>query len=93
MWRYVMASVGLLLIQPLGADDSQRLLRVDHYVRVRSTVPVISGQITPIYVREVCSSHNAAWERNHLLLFEASQEWLTTGSVTGQKEGTVKLGY
>ena len=35
------------------ADDSQKLLRIDHYVLTRSAVPVISGQSTHIYVREV----------------------------------------
>src|SRR3954466_10919365 len=34
------------------ADDSARLLTVDHYVRVKSTVPAIAGQDVPIYVRE-----------------------------------------
>ena len=33
-------------------DDSERLLTIDHYVRVRSTVPAIAGQDVPIYVRE-----------------------------------------
>jgi pimeloyl-ACP methyl ester carboxylesterase len=40
-----------------------------------------------------CSSHNAMWERNHLLLFRASLEWLTAGTVEGTKTGVVKLGY
>jgi pimeloyl-ACP methyl ester carboxylesterase len=40
-----------------------------------------------------CSSHNAMWERNHLLLFRASLEWLTSGTVQGMKTGIVKLGY
>ncbi len=40
-----------------------------------------------------CSSHNAMWERNHLLLFRASLEWLTAGTVEGMKSGVVKLGY
>jgi pimeloyl-ACP methyl ester carboxylesterase len=40
-----------------------------------------------------CSSHNAMWERNHLLLFKASLEWLVSGSVDGMKEGVLKLGY
>lgn len=40
-----------------------------------------------------CSSHNAMWERNHLLLFRASLEWLTSGTVNGAKEGVVKVGY
>src|SRR6202051_4543788 len=35
------------------ADDGDRLLRLDHYVQVRSTVPAIAGQSTQIYVREV----------------------------------------
>src|SRR5690242_5046448 len=35
------------------ADDGGRLLRIDHYVQVRSTVPAIAGQTTQIYVREV----------------------------------------
>ena len=35
------------------ADDGDHLLSVDHYVRVRSTVPVIDGQTTQIYVREL----------------------------------------
>ena len=34
-------------------EDGQRLLRVDHYVKVHSTVPAIDGQATQIYVREV----------------------------------------
>jgi hypothetical protein len=33
------------------------------------------------------------WERNHLLLFKASLEWLSKGSVTDKKEGLLKLGY
>jgi pimeloyl-ACP methyl ester carboxylesterase len=44
---------GCLIAQPSFADDSNQLLRVDHYVRVHSTVPSISGQTTAIYVREV----------------------------------------
>lgn len=42
-----------LIAWPAVSDDGQRLLRVDHYVRVRSTVPAIEGQTTQIYVREV----------------------------------------
>jgi pimeloyl-ACP methyl ester carboxylesterase len=40
-----------------------------------------------------CSSHNAMWEENHLVLFRASLEWLTAGTVEGMKQGTVRLGY
>ena len=34
------------------ADDNHRALSVDHYVRVKSTVPAIAGQPAHIYVRE-----------------------------------------
>jgi hypothetical protein len=40
-----------------------------------------------------CASHNAMWERNHLILFKASLEWLVQGSVDGKKEGILKMGY
>ena len=40
-----------------------------------------------------CASHNAMWETNHLLLFRASLEWLTAGTVEGMAQGTVRLGY
>ena len=40
-----------------------------------------------------CSSHNAMWERNHVLLFRASLEWLRDGKVNGMSTGEVKLGY
>ena len=40
-----------------------------------------------------CSSHNAMWEKNHLLLFKASRDWLTTGKVDGVSRGIVRLGY
>jgi len=43
----------LYLAATVFADDGGRLLRVDHYVQVRSTVPAIAGQLTQIYVREV----------------------------------------
>ncbi len=40
-----------------------------------------------------CSSHNAMWESNHLLMFNASLEWLTKGSVNGTRNGVMKLGF
>jgi hypothetical protein len=40
-----------------------------------------------------CSSHNAMWEKNHMLLFQASLEWLTSGTVNGKEEGIVQMGY
>jgi pimeloyl-ACP methyl ester carboxylesterase len=46
-----------------------------------------------IFIDLACSSHNAMWEKNHLLLFRASFEWLTRGSVNGKQEGMLRLGY
>jgi pimeloyl-ACP methyl ester carboxylesterase len=40
-----------------------------------------------------CASHNAMWETNRLVLFRASLEWLTAGTVQGMAQGVVKLGY
>ena len=45
--------LGLLFVQPSSGEDSEPLLSVDNYVRVTSTVPVIAGQTTQIYVRKV----------------------------------------
>ena len=70
--------------------------------------PIYDVQVIPDRVRELHadigssqkvlvdlarSSHNALWERNHLLLFRASLEWLEHGTVNGQSAGTVRLGY
>jgi pimeloyl-ACP methyl ester carboxylesterase len=51
------------------------------------------GSSQKVFIDLACSSHNAMWERNHLLLFAASLEWLTQGSVKGTKEGALRLGY
>jgi pimeloyl-ACP methyl ester carboxylesterase len=51
------------------------------------------GSSQKVMVDLACSSHNALWERNHLLLFKASLEWLTKGTVNGMEQGTVRLGY
>ena len=51
------------------------------------------GTKQKVFVDLACSSHNALGEKNHLLLFRASLEWLRDGSVNGNKEGVVKLGY
>ena len=46
-----------------------------------------------IFVDLACSSHMAMWERNRELLFKASLDWLTQGTVAGKQEGMLKLGY
>src|SRR6187200_3278931 len=42
----------LMTVTALAEGDGHRLLSIDHYVRVRSTVPSIAGQLANIYVRE-----------------------------------------
>ena len=46
-----------------------------------------------VFVDLGCSSHNAMWEKNHLLLFQASLEWFQQGTVNGMKTGMLKAGY
>jgi pimeloyl-ACP methyl ester carboxylesterase len=52
-----------------------------------------AGAQDKVFVDLACSSHNAMWERNHRLLFDASLEWFQKGTVKGMKTGTMKLGY
>ena len=40
-----------------------------------------------------CASHNAMWESNRLLRFDASEEWLRSGTVNGVENGVLTLGY
>jgi pimeloyl-ACP methyl ester carboxylesterase len=51
------------------------------------------GATDKIYVDLACSSHNAMWERNHRLMFDASRQWLLAGAVGEQKSRIVRLGY
>ncbi|HEU5259122.1 MAG TPA: alpha/beta fold hydrolase [Vicinamibacterales bacterium] len=44
--------IAFLLVIPLAGDDSERILTIDHFVRVQSTVPAIAGQPAQLYVRE-----------------------------------------
>jgi pimeloyl-ACP methyl ester carboxylesterase len=60
--------------------------------RVRNLYQDI-GSSEKVLVDLACSSHNAMWEKDHVLLFRASVEWLTKGTVDGSEQGTLKLGY
>jgi pimeloyl-ACP methyl ester carboxylesterase len=40
-----------------------------------------------------CSSHNAMWEKNRRLLFQATVDWLRDGKVNGMRNGMLRLGY
>ncbi|HTF14807.1 MAG TPA: alpha/beta fold hydrolase [Burkholderiales bacterium] len=50
------------------------------------------GSRQKVIIELACSSHNAMWEKNRLLLFKASLEWLKDGKVNGMSEGELKLG-
>lgn len=51
------------------------------------------GATDKVLVDLACSSHNAMWEKHHLLMYSASLEWLSKGAVGDQKSGVVRLGY
>jgi fermentation-respiration switch protein FrsA (DUF1100 family) len=51
------------------------------------------GAPQKVFIDLGCSSHNAMWEKNHLVLFRASREWLESGTVNGAKDGMLRLGY
>lgn len=51
------------------------------------------GAPQKVFVDLACSSHNAMWEKNHLLLFKASREWLESGTVNGKNSGMLQIGY
>ena len=52
----VVSAVLALAATPRAADDAQRLLGIDHYVRVSSIVPSMKGQPAQVYVRERVSA-------------------------------------
>jgi pimeloyl-ACP methyl ester carboxylesterase len=51
------------------------------------------GSKEKVFIDLGCSSHNAMWENNHLLLFKASLDWLRDGKVNGTSAGEIKMGY
>jgi pimeloyl-ACP methyl ester carboxylesterase len=51
------------------------------------------GAPDKVFIDLACSSHNAMWEKNHLLLFKASAEWLRDGRVNALTQGKLRLGY
>jgi pimeloyl-ACP methyl ester carboxylesterase len=51
------------------------------------------GSPQKVFIDLGCSSHNAMWEKNHLVLFAASLEWLDKGTVNGASNTMLKLGY
>ncbi len=52
----------------------------------------VLGTSHKVFLDMACSSHNAMWETRKDILFSASLEWLTEGTVRGTREGTLRLG-
>ena len=89
-WGFTQALVSQMRIPTLmvsGVHDKQV-----NPERVRDMYTDL-GSPKKVFVDLACSSHNAMWEKNHLLLFRASLEWLTRGTVDGKPEGMLRLGY
>jgi len=90
MWGWTTAVVSKIQLPTLlisGAHDKQ--VNPD---RVRELYADL-GSPKKVLIDLACSSHNAMWEKNHLLLFKASLSWLVQGSVDGKQEGILCLGY
>jgi len=89
-WGWNAAMVGKTQTPTLmvaGAHDKQVAP-----TRVRELYADLASR-EKVFVDLACSSHNAMWEKNHLILFKASLEWLTQGTVNGAKDGMLRLGY
>jgi pimeloyl-ACP methyl ester carboxylesterase len=89
-WGWNQAMIGGTKIPTLiiaGAHDKQ--VPPD---RVRAAYDDL-GATDKVLIDLGCSSHNAMWETNHLVMFSASLEWLKEGTVGGSRSGVIKLGY
>lgn len=51
------------------------------------------GTTDKVFLDLGCASHNAMWEVNAPLLFDASLQWLRDGSVDGMNRGELRKGY
>ena len=49
------------------------------------------GAESKVFVSIACGSHFLVWEQNHILLHEASRQWLTNGSFNGANRGEFKM--
>jgi pimeloyl-ACP methyl ester carboxylesterase len=83
----VVANMQTPFLMVAGAHDKQ--VAPDHVRELYADL----GSKQKVFIDLACSSHNAMWEKNHLLLFQASLEWLKDGKVGGASEGMLKLGY
>ena len=89
-WGWNAAMIGGTKIPTLmiaGAHDRQVPPE-----RVRAAYDDL-GAADKVLIDLGCSSHNAMWETNHLIMFNASIEWLKDGSVGGTRNGVLRLGF
>lgn len=89
-WGWNARTIGATTIPTLlvtGAHDKQV-----NPARVREAYEDL-GASNKVLIDLGCSSHMAMWEKNHLLMFTASLEWLTSGTVNGASSGVLRLGY
>ena len=89
-WGWNAAMIGGTKIPTLmiaGAHDRQVPPE-----RVRAAYDDL-GAADKVLIDLGCSSHNAMWETNHLIMFNASIEWLKDGSVGGTRNGVLRLGW
>jgi len=96
-WGWTTAVVSKIQLPTLlisGAHDKQ--VNPD---RVRELYAAL-GSPKKVFIDPACSSHNAMWEKNHLLLFKASLSWLVqggasqkvgSGHVLGQSQRQIKM--
>jgi pimeloyl-ACP methyl ester carboxylesterase len=51
------------------------------------------GAAENVLIELGCASHRAMWESVHRPMFEASLEWLSSGTVNGESTGMIRMGY
>jgi pimeloyl-ACP methyl ester carboxylesterase len=49
------------------------------------------GATNKVYIEMHCASHNAMWEKDAARLFDATWQWLSTGTYSGQTSGTFDI--
>lgn len=85
--RAVVAKMQTPMLMVTGQYDKQVLSARVHDLYADLGAP------QKVLIDLACSSHNAMWEKNHLLLYRASLEWLTSGTADGKQQGTLRMGY
>ena len=88
-WGFNQATVARLktpFLMVAGEHDKQVEPR-----RVRELYEDWGGE-DKVLVDLACSSHNAMWERNRRLLYQATVDWLREGKVGGTRRGVLRLG-